>query len=283
MKEIVSAQNLTKNYGQIAALKNISFSVSPGEIFGLLGPSGAGKTTLLKILTGQLERTSGNVEIFQQDSQKINNKLYTEMGMLLDDCGLFERLSCYANLNIFVKIYGLDSKEINAILEQVKLTEAKNRAVDKLSKGMKQRLAFARAIIHNPKILFLDEPTSGLDPATACYIHDMIKELAAKGTTVILTTHNMHEAAKLCDNVALLSGGQIVEYGNPNEICLRNSNQGGYKIILYSGEEMELPSDEMAIENIIDYFTKRKIKSIHSKEVNLETVFIKLTGRGLEE
>jgi ABC-2 type transport system ATP-binding protein len=147
---------------------------------------------------------------------------------------------------------------------------------------MKQRLALARAIMHGPELLFLDEPTSGLDPATATYIHQLILEERAKGTAIFLTTHNMEEATKLCDNVALLNKGEIVEYGCPMEICRKHNNQNKIQILLKSGETFLLQNDASSAEMISNYFKENAVESIHSSEPNLETVFMELTGRKFE-
>lgn len=229
----IEVKNLTKAFQEKKVLDNITFSIESGEIFGLLGPSGAGKTTLIKILTGQLNPTKGDVGLYmnrsadeasEKNSQKEKSD-YRQMGMVMDEAGLYERLSCWDNLLLFAQLHGVAREKMTELLERVGLEEAVRRPVNKLSKGMKQRLVLARALLHEPEILFLDEPTSGLDPTTAIQIHELILEEKKKGTTIFLTTHNMEEATKLCDNVALLHSGRIVEYGNPKEICRKYNHQ----------------------------------------------------------
>lgn len=283
MNTRIKIQGVSFAFGELKVLKEISLSANEGEILGLLGPSGAGKTTLIRILTGQLKQDTGNVEVLGIDSKDIKTDVYTQMGMVLDNIGLYERLTCYDNLKVFTDIYGISKDNISIALEKVDLLDAIKRPVSKLSKGMKQRLALARAIIHQPKILFLDEPTSGLDPATSSYIHQLILEEKQKGTTIFLTTHNMMEASKLCDHVALMNHGKIVEYGKPEEICNKYNHQNAIDILLKDGVMITLKNEPSSAEIIADYFRKDKVKSIRSTEPNLETVFIELTGRGLEQ
>ncbi|MBO5210234.1 MAG: ABC transporter ATP-binding protein [Lachnospiraceae bacterium] len=273
IKSIVALSNVVKQFGEKEVLKGISLTVKPGEIVGLLGPSGAGKTTMIKIVTGQLEATSGKVMV---DSSS------TEMGMMMDSLGLYERLSCYDNLKLFAKIYNIPVERIDEVLKKVGLSEAKKRPVDKLSKGMRGRLALARAVMHEPKILFLDEPTSGLDPTTTNQIHELILEEKAKGTTIFLTTHNMAEAEKLCQHVALLHEGKIIEYGEPKEIGRKYNHQKKLQIRLYDGRCMELLNNKEAAEKVQDYLAQELLETIHSTEPNLETVFMELTGSMLE-
>jgi len=204
---------IVKRFGAQTVLSDVSFETSNQEIFGLLGPSGAGKTTIINILTNQLSPDSG--------SHSIGVTSY-ETGLMLDEDGLYSRLNCMENLNVFADIYGISRKKSKEALEKVGLADSAKKAVSQLSKGMRQRLALARAILHEPKVLFLDEPTSGLDPNTAQGIHKLIQGLREQGSTIFLTTHNMEEAVKLCDRVVLLHKGKIVEQGVPREICERH-------------------------------------------------------------
>ena len=207
---MIEMNHAMKRYGEQTVLSNVTFSVDSQEIFGLLGPSGAGKTTIINILTSQVEADAGTHEI------KVPP---LETGLMLDEDGLYPRLSCLQNLNVFAGIHGLPRNRSVDALHSVGLADASRKAVSQLSRGMRQRLALARAILHEPKVLFLDEPTSGLDPVAARGIHGLIRELRDNGATIFLTTHNMDEAVKLCDRVALLHKGHIVEQGVPSEIC----------------------------------------------------------------
>lgn len=278
----IKITNINQKFGDKTVLKDINLTLRKGEILGLLGPSGAGKTTLIKILTGQITQTGGSAEVLGADTRELTSAVYTKMGMVLDNTGLYERLSCRDNLALFAQIYRLPKKKIREILMEVGLLEAEKRPVSKLSKGMRQRLVMARALMHSPEILFLDEPGSALDPSTVKEIHNLIRREQAKGAAIFLTTHNMEEAAKLCDYVALLHEGKIVEYGNPEEICRKYNHQNEIKILLKNGNEVTLQNESKAASKIQELFASEQVESIHSTEPNLETVFLELTGRRFE-
>lgn len=281
MEAYIELENISKQFHDKKVLTDINIKVDKGEIFGLLGPSGAGKTTMIKILTGQIKQNSGEAKLLGCDTKKLTQETYAKIGMVLDEFGLYERLTCYQNLKIFSEIFGIKGKNIEEVLDKVGLLEAKKIAVSKLSKGMKQRLVLARAIITNPKVMFLDEPTSSLDPSTTATIHNLILKQKELGTAVFLTTHKMEEAAKLCDHIGLLYEGKIVEYGNPEEICRRYNSQKRIHIRLTSGEEVDLESNGSSAEQIYQYLMNNEIDTIHSSEPNLESVFMQLTGKEL--
>lgn len=278
---VIKVENLTKKFNKKKVINNISFEVGEGTIFGFLGPSGAGKTTLIKILLGEYNITDGNVFVFESKPKNYDDKIINSISAVMDNFGLYERLTVYENLEVFSNIYKTDKKEIIPILEKVELLDSKNKIVSKLSKGMKQRLLIARSLLNHPKLLFLDEPTSGLDPATSLKIHSLLFELKNSGTTIFLTTHNMEEATKMCDIVALLHLGKIVEYGTPKEICMRHDENNLIKIITKDNEEMNFKNNKAGGGKIAELFEQEKIRSIHSSEPTLETVFIKLTGKEL--
>jgi ABC-2 type transport system ATP-binding protein len=279
--KIIEIDNLTKRFGNKIVLDNISLGVEKGEILGLLGPSGAGKTTIIKILTGQLRSDGGYAKVFEKNCNNLQSDVYSSIGVVMDNSGLYGRLNCCDNLKLFAKVFNVDKSYIDEVLKKVELFDAKKTPADKLSKGMKGRLILARAILHNPKLLFLDEPTSGLDPATTERIHELIFELKENGVTILLTTHDMYEATKLCDNVALLNEGKIIEYGEPLTICRKHNYDNSINILLNNGNEVVLENVRESSEAIKEYFENNSVISIHSSEPNLETVFIKLTGRSL--
>ena len=207
---MISMTNIVKRFGDKTVLNDVNFKVEKQEIFGLLGPSGSGKTTIINILSNQLTPEGGSYEVGATSK---------ETGLMLEEDGLYTRLTTSDNLNLFARIYGVSKNRVQKALHSVGLGNDFKTPVNKLSKGMRQRLVLARAILHDPKVLFLDEPTSALDPATARGIHKLILGLRDQGTTIFLTTHNMEEAVDLCDHVALLHLGKIVEDGSPRAIC----------------------------------------------------------------
>jgi len=209
-KTLIKVHNLVKSYNGKTVLSDVTFEVAHQEIFALLGPSGAGKTTIINILTQQLTPDGGVAKV---------EATPREVGLMLDVGGLYPHLNCLENLNLYARIYGLPISRSMEVLQSVGLEESAKKAVSELSRGMSQRLALARAILYSPKLLILDEPTSALDPGTAQGICKLLQKMRDDGATIFLTTHNMDEALKLCDRVALLHQGKIVEQGAPVELC----------------------------------------------------------------
>lgn len=276
----IFTDRVSKTFGAKKVLHNVSLQVFSGEIFGLLGPSGAGKTTLIKLLTGQLSY-EGEARIMEKRCDKLDRSIYGDIGMVMDNSGIYERLSCYDNMILFAKFHDIKKDSVKIILNRVGLKDAKAIA-GKLSKGMKQRLILARALLHHPKILFLDEPTSGLDPSTAGEIHTLLLDLKKEGTTIFLTTHNMEEAHKLCDHVALLNEGNIVEYGIPDELCRKYNTANSISILGKDGQTATFLNTPEYADRIARFFAEDNVEAIHSSEPNLETVFMNLTGRELD-
>ncbi len=283
MQKAITINNVSHSFKEKKVLKGINLEIKRGEIFGMLGPSGAGKTTLINIVTGQLNASEGVCQISGVDSSKLSGEQYKKIGVMMDHFGLYERMSCFDNLKFYELLDGNKTSHIDYVLSQVGLLESKKVQVANLSKGMKNRLSFARAILRKPEILFLDEPTSGLDPNTTKEIHRMILEEKEKGTTIFLTTHNMHEAEKLCDNIALLNEGRIVEYGKPAELCRKYNNQKKYKLHLKSGKDVELSHEKDDIEKLIFYLQNEELETIHTNEPDLEMIFMSLTGGELNK
>lgn len=281
MTQAIQTNGICKTFGSQTVLNGIDLSIGRGEIFGLLGPSGAGKTTLIKILTGQLMQDGGSALIGGNDTRSLTGDARRRFGITMDNFGVYDRLSCYDNLKIIAGIYGVGKTEILCVLKKVGLGDAVKTPAGKLSKGMTVRLKLARAFLTDPDILFLDEPTSGLDPASASGIHWMITAEKARGKTVFLTTHTMPEAEKLCDNIALLNEGKIVEYGAPEEICRRYDHQRKLRIHLTDGEDMEIPNSTSSAGILSELIESGRAETIHTTEPDLETVFMELTGKEL--
>lgn len=282
MESAIKIDNLSHSFKEKEVLKEININIERGEIFGLLGPSGAGKTTLINVITGQIKASKGLCHINGVDSRQLSGEQYKKIGVMMDHFGLYERMSCFDNLKFYQLLDGEKISNIEDVLRKVGLLDSKKVQVSKLSKGMKNRLSFARAVLRKPEILFLDEPTSGLDPNTTIEIHRMILNEKKKGTTIFLTTHNMKEAEKLCDNIALLNDGKIVEYGNPEELCRKYSKDKKYKIHLKSGVDMELSHNKDDIKKLICYIENDEIDTIHTDEPDLESIFMSLTGGELD-
>lgn len=280
---MIKCNEVVKVFGNRKVLKGVSFEISEGQVFGLLGPSGAGKTTLIKILTGQLPFDGGEIIILDKKVEKLTGEDKKKIGIMMDQFGVYDRLSCADNLKIYADIYGIPYSKVKEILQYVSLAGTEKLSVSKLSKGMEARLRLARVFIHSPKIIFLDEPTSGLDPKSMRAIHKLIIDKKKEGCTIFLTTHNMEEATKICDTVALLNKGEIIEIGKPSDICLKYNNKRKIILHLTSGEEMELSHGASSAKAICELLQENLIETIHSSEPSLETVFLELTGRNLQE
>lgn len=221
--------------------------------------------------------------ILQKNVRRLSGEDKKKIGIMMDQFGVYERLSCYDNLKVFADIYGTPKEKIMETLKLVGLEDSAKKPASALSKGMRVRLQLARVFMVSPEIIFLDEPTTGLDPMTMKQIHKIILDKKKHGCTIFLTTHNMEEAAKLCDTVALLNEGVIVDSGAPDEICRRFNHQKRIVLHLNTGEDMELPHSKESAEKISKLLEEERVETIHSSEPTLETVFLELTGRKLEE
>lgn len=272
---IIVAKDIRKIFNKAVALDAISFSIEKGQIFGFLGPSGSGKTTTINILTGQLMADNGQSSILGQDSRKLTSQELGKIGLVGDTSGFYEKISLYNNLLFYSKYYGVDKKTVDNLLKRVGLYDSRKTVAEKLSTGMKQRMLLARALINKPRVLFLDEPTSGLDPATSQTIHSLILELKAAGTAIFLTTHDMNEATLLCDKLALLNEGRLVEQGSPKDLIQKYNQNKQVKLSYQDGSERILDFTELGQAMAND---SEKIIAIHSCEPTLEDIFIQLTG-----
>ena len=226
----IQVQDLTRTFGDVRALGGVSFGVEPGEVFGFLGPNGAGKTTTIRILTGQLRPTSGQAWVAGYDVVDERQQLKPQIGVVFEHQNLYERLSGRDNLLFAARLYGVGKERVGQVLAQVGLAGRARDSVKKYSNGMKQRLLVARALLHEPKVLFLDEPTRGLDPNVAREIRAFVADLGKQDVTVFLTTHYMEEADRLCSRVAIIDQGRIVALDTPAR--LKAEHGDGEKVTL---------------------------------------------------
>lgn len=278
MADIVVVENLAKHYGPIRAVDGISFSIAPGEIFGLLGHNGAGKTTTIRMLTGRTRPTSGSAAIAGFDVVREIEAIKPIINLVFEDANLYERLTGWDNLALFARLYGAPMSRVRALLEQVGLDGSAKRRVKTYSSGMKQRLIVARALINSPRVLFLDEPTRGLDPSSARELRELIRTLATAGATIFLTTHYMNEADELCDRVAFLKSGKIVALDRPQELKLKYGRRVA-RVLLDNREtrEIDLTSPDDA-ELLSTWMSHGRVMTLHSQEGTLEDVFINIAG-----
>ncbi|QIK57057.1 ABC transporter ATP-binding protein [Erysipelothrix sp. HDW6A] len=278
MKSCLKLKDVSVMYKDVPALNNISFDVKEGEIFGFLGPSGAGKTTTIKALTKQLKTNSGTIELFGKSLNEYKDSVYDKLGIMSDSNDIYENLSVYDNLKFFAEIKGIDECLVNPLLEKVNLFRDRKKIAKNLSRGMRQRLILATAIIHQPKLLFLDEPTAALDPKTTADIHELFMSLNKSGTTIFLTTHSMEEAEKLCGRIAFLDQGSIVEMGSQESLKLKYAHD---EIVVqfedYSRESFS--KDHQGLLLIANKSIQKKVMRIHSNEPSLEMIFLTVTGR----
>ncbi len=266
-------------------IQGISFEVNKGEIFGFLGPSGAGKSTLQKILTGVLRSYRGSVLVFGNEIKNRTSDYYEKIGVGFEFPNFYSKFTALENLQYFASLYKADATDPLKLLKQVGLQSDADKRVGSFSKGMKMRLGFVRALLHNPELLFLDEPTSGLDPANARTMKDIILEQKSLGKTVILTTHNMHDAEELCDRVAFIVDGKVKVIDTPHALRQSDSDTKVSYRVISNGTEAERTCLLSELSSEAEFQTalqKGTLRSIHSKEQTLEDVFIALTGRCLQ-
>lgn len=281
---MITVKDLNFSYTSNPFIRDVNFSVENGEIFGFLGPSGAGKSTLQKILIGVIKNYSGSVIVNNSEIKKISNSFYEEIGIDFEFPSFYEKLSARKNLEFFSSLYSGNKRNIDELLKAVGLYYDADKKAGDFSKGMKSRLNFIKALVHDPKVLFLDEPTSGLDPANSRLMKDMILKEKSHGKTIILTTHNMEDAAELCDHVAFIVDGHIKAMDTPHNLIMKKSADK----IVYTYKENNIEknnscplnkiSEDMLLKSLIE---ENRILTIHSKEQTLGDVFIDVTGRRL--
>lgn len=279
---MLEVENLSFRYPGNAGntLKNISFSIDRGEIFGFLGPSGSGKSTTQKILYKLLAGYQGEIRFDNRPLEEWGTGFYERIGVCFELPNHYTKLSARENLRFFSSFYHRKKNRIDELLSRVGLAEEADRPVSEFSKGMKMRLNFIRALLHDPDVYFLDEPTTGLDPIFAGKIKDMIRELKEGGKTVFLTTHNMFDADQLCDRVALLHHGEIRALDTPYHLKMKFGKPG--VMVTRKNDALETLYFPMADlgknEKFLKILHENQLASIHSQEATLEEVFVQLTG-----
>ncbi len=280
---MIQVSNLSFSYTKQPFISNMNFSVSKGEIFGFLGPSGAGKSTLQKILIGMLRTYQGSAMVNGIECKERTKHFYEDIGVDFEFSTMYEKLTAKENLQFFSSLYEKKPRPIEILLNMVGLEHDADKRVADYSKGMKSRLNFIKALLHDPLLLCLDEPTSGLDPANSRMMKDMILEEKAKGKTILLTTHNMQDATELCDRVAFIVGGKICALDSPHNLIMSK----GAATVTYTWFENGEHSANCSLEHLSsdkrlkDLIAGNRLQSIHSSEPTLNDIFMDITGRTL--
>jgi len=302
---VLQVENLVKRYGDVEAVRGVSFSVEEGEVFGLLGPNGAGKTTTIEILEGLRDPDGGRASVCGLDPQRDSIALKHEIGAALQSTSLPDKLRVMEALRLFASFYNR-RRDPEELLKRFGLEEKRHTFYNQLSGGQKQRLALAMALVNDPKVLFFDEPTAGLDPQVRREIYDIIEELKRDKKTIVMTTHYIEEAERLCDRVAIIDHGKVIAYGTPRELKARS---GGTTRIEVRLSKPVLDGALKALEGVVDarevdgsyvLHSQRPPQTIvamvkhlesHGNELvsleiatpSLEDVFIEMTGRRLRD
>jgi lipooligosaccharide transport system ATP-binding protein len=295
---IIRTLNLTKKFKELVAVDNISLEIEEGECFGLLGPNGAGKTSLIRMITAVSPITSGDIEVMGMDLRKYPREVKAMLGVVPQTDNLDEDLTVIQNLRTFARYFAIPrdiaKQRSLEILRSMQLEEKKDNAIDELSGGMKRRLLIGRGLVNSPRIIILDEPSIGLDPQARHMVWQKLRELKAQGVTQLLCTQNMEEAARLCDRVAIIHQGRIIDMDTPPALVSRYMGSQVWEIDLLSVDRdtvvKELESRQLEYEEfsgIIHVFNtdKRPLEGLPgmARTATLEDVFFKLTGRSLVE
>jgi ABC-2 type transport system ATP-binding protein len=302
---ILQVENLVKRYGEVEAVRGVSFSVEEGEVFGLLGPNGAGKTTTVEILEGLRNLDSGRVSVCGLDPQRDSNALKHEIGAALQATSLPDKLRVMEALRLFASFYRR-RRDPEELLKRFGLEEKRNAFYSQLSGGQKQRLALAMALVNDPKVLFFDEPTAGLDPQVRREIYDIIEELKHEKKTILMTTHYIEEAERLCDRVAIVDHGKMIALGTPRELKAHSGGATRIEVRLSKPEtdramkSLEGVTDARQIDGAYVIHSKRppqtivslvkhleaegnELVSLEIATPSLEDVFIEMTGRRMRD
>ncbi len=301
MTHVIQVQQLTKSYGPVRAVDGLSFTVRSGEIFGLLGPNGAGKTTTLSIIEGILPPDEGRVEVLGLDVSVRPREVKRRIGVQLQQTSLIRELRAWEQVALFGRLYGvrMDRKRAMALLARVGLDARANAYPDALSGGQRKRLTLALALVNDPDILFLDEPTTGLDPQARRALWDIVRDIAAQGRTVVLTTHYLEEAEALCHRVGLMDGGRLIALDTPAGLIRRAglaavihvhattslqhlAHRPEVLAIHQEGQRFRIHTRDVAATlQALTRETGVDASSIHIQQPSLEDAFIQLTGRRL--
>lgn len=281
-KEIIILKNISKKFGAIQALDNVSLEIAEGSIFGLLGTNGAGKTTLIKIMLGLVSSTSGNGKIMGYDIETESNKIREKTGVLLDHTGLYGHLTVFDNLDFYGRIWRLNKNErrtkISELLEYFHINDKSDALVSTLSKGTQQKVAIARTLIGRPQLLILDEPTTGLDPVSTISLRDILVKITKEyHITILLNTHNLREAEIICDEIGILQNGQLLKTGNVKELC-RTDNKQEYNIYVKNVTNVGVAKLQAKINCKINMDKEQVIITHDSGQLNLLLDFILSEG-----
>ncbi len=287
---LLSVQKLSFTYPkqQHPAVHGLEFTVAEGEIFGFLGPSGAGKSTTQKILIKLLKGYEGAIQVFGRDLQQWGSDYYEQIGVSFELPNHYQKLTALENLELFRKLYRGPCEDPLELLERVDLAGAAHTRVGQFSKGMQMRLSFVRALLHRPRLLFLDEPTSGLDPVNARRVKTIIRELQQRGTTIFLTTHDMHVADELCDRVAFMIDGTLALIDTPRALKLQYG-QATVQVEARLPETNQRTQHSFPLAGLgenpdfLAVLRKQTVETIHTQEATLEEIFVQVTGRSLHE
>ncbi|MAG13399.1 MAG: ATP-binding protein [Spirochaetales bacterium] len=284
---MISVDGLYHSYSndEKYAVKNASFEISKGEVFGFLGPSGAGKSTTQGVLTGLLQLQKGEVSVANYNVKKVTRSMFNKIGVSFEQSNVYGKLTALENLEFYRKLFDVPTRDPKELLELVGLDNVATKRASEFSKGMKHRLTFIRSMLNNPEMWFLDEPTTGLDPAIASIIKDIIKAEKNRGTTVFLTTHNMFVADELCDRVAFIIDGEIKLIDSPRNLKLQHGERL-VEVEYRNNGDLKKESlsfiDENDRKHLNEIVNSGGVEIMHTKEATLEEIFIKVTGRGLQ-
>ena len=281
----ISIRNLVVRFGDFTAVNGLSLDVPRGQLFGFLGPNGAGKTTTIKVLTGSQNPTSGSVEVAGCEIPRQFEEATQLFGYVPDTENHINEFTGRENLELFADLYDIPRKRVDEVLERLELSEAANVKAGDYSKGMRRKLLIGREILHRPQVLYLDEPTANLDAHSTKLVRELLRELTSEGVTIFLTTHNMAEVEQICDRVAIVCRGKLVDCDSPTGFVSRHAQRFVATQFEREGKvvretvSMEQPNGRNRLAEIIQ---SEECVSVHSQEFNFHDVFLKITGQSFE-